>query len=195
MEAARDLRSKFVSKAVRNVQRGYMDDDKSRGLFRPEVKLDIQRSRLMTESFKQTDGQAMVLRRAKALAHVLNNMGIFIRDWERIVGYQTSEPEGIYHPIDMNWKSVKRLVNSEAGKTLLDDTGRKELEEICEYWKGKCMSDRQQEMFTGDLGNTGSMKGHFSGHIGQSSAFPTMKDYSGKGLPRESKGCSSGWRK
>jgi len=161
MEAAKDLRSKFVSKAVRNVQRGYKDDDKSRGLFRPEVKLDIQRSRLMTESFKQTDGQAMVLRRAKALAHVLNNMGIFIRDWERIVGYQTSEPEGIYHPIDMNWKSVKRLVNSEGGKTLLDEAGRKELEEICEYWKGKCMSDRQQEAFTGDLGKYWQYEGTY----------------------------------
>jgi len=88
MQLAENLRNKFVSKAVRNVQRGYMDDDKSRGLFRPEVKLDLQRSRLMTESFKETDGQAMVLRRAKALAHVLDNMGIFIREWERIVGYK-----------------------------------------------------------------------------------------------------------
>ena len=162
MELAEDLRSKFVSKAVRNVQRGYTEDDKSRGLFRAEVKLDIQRSRLMTESFRQTDGQAMVIRRAMALAHVLDNMGIFIRDWERIVGYQTSEPEGIYHPIDMNWKSVKRLVNSEAGKTLLDDAGKKELEEICEYWKGKCMSDRQQEMFSGDLAKYWQYEGNLS---------------------------------
>jgi formate C-acetyltransferase len=95
------------------MQRGYAEDEKGRGLFRPEIKLDLQRSRLMTESFKQTDGEAMVLRRAKALAHVLENMGIFIRDWERIVGYQTSSPEGLFHPIDMNWRSVKRLVNSE----------------------------------------------------------------------------------
>ena len=48
MELAEDLRNKFVSKAVLNVQRGYTEDDKSLGLFRPEVKLDIQRSRLMT---------------------------------------------------------------------------------------------------------------------------------------------------
>ena len=67
-------------------------------MFRPEIKLDLQRSRLMTESFKATDGQAMVLRRAKALAHVLNHMGIFIRDHERIVGYQTADPNGLFHP-------------------------------------------------------------------------------------------------
>lgn len=161
MEATQELRNKFVSKAVRNVQRGYVEDDKTRGLFRPEVKLDLQRSRLMTESFKQTDGEAMVLRRGKALAHVLNHMDIFIQDWERIVGYQTSDPAGLYHPIDMNWRSVLRLVNSEAGKTLLDVAGKKELAEICEYWKGKCMSDRQQEMFTGDLGKYWKYEGTY----------------------------------
>ncbi len=143
------LKSNLASKAVRNVQRGYTEDEMGRGLFRPEIKLDLQRSRLMTESFKQTDGQPMVIRRAKALAHVLDNMGIFIRDWERIVGYQTSSPEGIYHPIDMNWRSVKRLVSGEGGKTLLDDEEREELDELCAYWDGKSMSDRQQRLFEG----------------------------------------------
>jgi len=161
MELAEKLKSHLAIKAVRNVQRGYTEDEKSRGLFRPEIRLDLQRSRLMTASFKETDGEAMVLRRAKALAHVLDHMGIFIREWERIVGYQTSDPEGLYHPIDMNWRSVMRLVNSEGGKTLLDDAGRKELEDLCEYWKGKCMSDRHQALFTGDLGKYWKYEGTF----------------------------------
>lgn len=72
----------MVSRAIRNVQRGYQDDGRNRGMFRPEIKLDLQRSRLMTESFKQTDGEAMVIRRGRALSHVLNRMGIFIRDYE-----------------------------------------------------------------------------------------------------------------
>lgn len=138
------LRKKVVSRAIRNIRRGNADDDSKRGMFRPEIRLDLQRSRLMTESFKATDGEPMVIRRAKALANVLNKMGIFIRDYERIVGYQTADPNGIYHPIDQNWKSPRRLANSEAGKTLLDDAGRKELDELCEYWKGKSQSDRHQ---------------------------------------------------
>jgi len=161
MAVAEQLRSKVVSRAIRNVQRGYEDDESSRGMFRPEIKLDLQRSRLMTESFKQTDGQAMVLRRAKALAHVLDNMGIFIRDYERVVGYQTADPNGLFQPIDQNWRSVKRLVNSEAGKTLLDDEGRKEFDELCAYWKGKSMSDRHQEVFTGDLAKYWRYEGTF----------------------------------
>lgn len=145
------LRKKVVSRAIRNIKRGNADDDSRRGMFRPEVRLDLQRSRLMTESFKETDGQPMVLRRAKALANVLNKMGIFIRDYERIVGYQTADPNGIFHPIDQNWKSPRRLVNSEAGKTLLDNAGRKELDELCEYWKGKSQSDRHQAALPEDL--------------------------------------------
>ena len=46
MQAAEELKSKFVSRAVRNVQRGYIEDEKGRGMYRPEVKLDLQRLEL-----------------------------------------------------------------------------------------------------------------------------------------------------
>ncbi len=146
------LRSRLVVKAARNVQRGYKSEKAVEGMFRPEIKLDLQRSRYMTESMKQTDGQPMVLRQAKALAHALDHIDVVIQDWERIVGLQTSDPNGLVHPIELNWKSVQRLVNSDMGKSLLDDEGREELDDLCAYWKGKSMSDRQQELFGGDLG-------------------------------------------
>ena len=78
-------------------------------------------------------------------------MGIFIRDYERIVGYQTADPNGIFHPIEQNWKSPLRLVNSEAGKTLLDEEGRKELDGLCRYWDGKSQSDRHKAALPEDL--------------------------------------------
>jgi len=55
-------------------------------------------------------------------------MGIFIEGYERIVGYQTADPNGLFHPIDRNWRSVKRLVNSDASRSLLDDAGREEFD-------------------------------------------------------------------
>jgi formate C-acetyltransferase len=56
MPAAEELRTKVISKAVRNIKRGYEDDESSRGMYRPEIRLDLQRPRLMTESFRQTEG-------------------------------------------------------------------------------------------------------------------------------------------
>ena len=156
-----NLRKQFVSRAIRNIKRGYADDESGRGMFRSEIRLDLQRSRLMTESYKATEGEAMVLRRAKALANILNKMGIFIRDYERIVGYQTAEPNGIFHPIEQNWKSPQRLANSPAGKTLLDDEGRKELDELCKYWKGKSISDRHQAVLPEDLKKYWTYEGTF----------------------------------
>jgi pyruvate formate-lyase/glycerol dehydratase family glycyl radical enzyme len=145
-----DVRSKLVIKAVRNVRRGY-EKDESRGMYRPGIKLDIQRSRLLTESYRETEGEPMVIRRAKGLERVLTQMDIYIQEWERIVGNNVSTPEGLYFGIDMNWRSVKRVVSGEEGESLLDEDGRRELSELVEYWKGRCMSDIQQETFTGEV--------------------------------------------
>jgi pyruvate formate-lyase/glycerol dehydratase family glycyl radical enzyme len=57
--------------------------------------LCIEKSRLMTESFRKTDGQPMILRRAKALAHTLDNITIFIEDGQLIAGNAASKPMGL----------------------------------------------------------------------------------------------------
>ena len=147
----REIKDKLVVKTVRNIRAFAVKEDASKGMYRPGIKLDLQRSRLITASYKETEGEPMVLRRAKALDKILSHMDIYIQDWERIVGNNVSQPQGLYFGIDMNWRSVKRVVEGEEGKTLLDDEGRKELAELIEYWKGKCMSDIQQSMFTGEV--------------------------------------------
>jgi pyruvate formate-lyase/glycerol dehydratase family glycyl radical enzyme len=146
-----EIKDKLVVKTVRNIRAFAVKEDTTKGMYRPGIKLDLQRSRLITASYKETEGEPMVFRRAKALDKILSHMDIYIQDWERIVGNNVSTPQGLYFGIDMNWRSVKRVVEGEEGKTLLDDEGRKELAELIEYWKGKCMSDIQQSMFTGEV--------------------------------------------
>jgi pyruvate formate-lyase/glycerol dehydratase family glycyl radical enzyme len=148
---SQEIKDKLIVKAVRNIRRFGEKEDDLKSMYRPEIKLDLQRSRLMTESYKETEGQPMVLRRAKALEKILTQMDIYIQDWERIVGNNVSIPQGLYFGIDMNWRSVKRIVEEEEGKTLLHEEGRKELAEMIEYWKGKCMSDIQQNVFSGEV--------------------------------------------
>jgi pyruvate formate-lyase/glycerol dehydratase family glycyl radical enzyme len=145
------VREKLVFKTVRNIRNLREKEETAMGMYRPGIKLDLQRSRLLTESYKETEGEPMVIRRAKALERILTRMDLYIQDWERIVGNNVPTPQGLYFGIDMNWRSVRRVVNSEEGSALLTADEAVELEELIKYWKGKSMSDIQQNMFSGDI--------------------------------------------
>ena len=58
------------------------------------IRLNVERPRLLTESMKSTEGQPMVLRWAKALAHILLHHPIHIEDDEVLVG--SAGPPGRY---------------------------------------------------------------------------------------------------
>ncbi|WP_028314580.1 pyruvate formate lyase family protein [Desulfatibacillum aliphaticivorans] len=148
----KNVRDHLVVKTVRNIRKhGGREEDADKGMYRPDIRLDLERSILLTESYKATEGEPMVLRRAKALDHILSNMTLYIQNWEKIVGNNVATPQGLFFGIDMNWRSVRRIVDQDEAKTLLDDEGRKTLDELIEYWKGKSMSDIQQKMFTGPV--------------------------------------------
>jgi len=138
-----NIREKLVLKTVHNIRNLKEKENTTKGMYREGIKLDLERSRLITESYKETEGQPMVLRRAKAMEHILTGMGLYIQDWEMIVGNNVPTPQGLYFGIDMNYRSVQRVVHSEEGKSLLNDEERAELDELIEYWKGKSMSDIQ----------------------------------------------------
>jgi formate C-acetyltransferase len=97
--------------------------------------LDLERARLVTASYRQTENEPMVLRRAKALGHVLDNMTLYIRRDEMIVGNYASNSDSVPFYPELAWKWIKR--ETAAGQVydcMLSDEGREELEEICDYW-------------------------------------------------------------
>jgi formate C-acetyltransferase len=53
-------------------------------LLRPTI--DIERAKYFTESFRQTEGQALILRWAKALLHVAKNITVYIDDRQLLMG-------------------------------------------------------------------------------------------------------------
>jgi len=155
------LRQSVSIKLSRNVRQGYQKDENTRGMYRSGVKLNVERNRLLTESYKATEGEPMVLRRAKALSHILRNMSIFIVPNSRIVGHSGSTPNDLYYPIEINWKSPWRAMNSDDARNILDDEGRAEMEKIIEYWKGKTLSDLRKNAFKGDLEKYFKFEGTF----------------------------------
>jgi pyruvate formate-lyase/glycerol dehydratase family glycyl radical enzyme len=58
------------------------------------IRLNLERGRLLTESFRQTEGQPLILRWGKAMAHVLGHTTIHIGPDELIVG--SAGPPGRY---------------------------------------------------------------------------------------------------
>ena len=60
-----------------------------------EFPICTERVRLVVDSMKQTEGEPMILRRAKATAHFLDNRTIFIEDDELIVGNIAQKPMGM----------------------------------------------------------------------------------------------------
>ena len=63
-------------------------------LFAKMPEIESARAVLITESYKATEGEPMIIRRAKAFEHILKYIPIIIRDEELIVGSTTIAPRG-----------------------------------------------------------------------------------------------------
>jgi pyruvate formate-lyase/glycerol dehydratase family glycyl radical enzyme len=102
----------------------------------------IEKVRLMTESFRQTEGQPEILRRAQALAHTLNNISIFIRDGELIVGNGASTYMGVEMEFNYGPWPVDEIEALKNEGWSLNEEDLKEVEVMNEYWKGKSLMAR-----------------------------------------------------
>ena len=110
-------------------------------LFRSDVRICVERGRLLTQSYKETEGEPEVIRRAKALAGILENMTLFIQEGELIVGCFSSSPNAVTIYPEINERVMEKGINN-GFSGMLDEDGKKELIEICRYWHGKSMDDR-----------------------------------------------------
>ncbi len=104
--------------------------------------IDVERGLYFTQSMKQTEGEMLVLRWAKALKHIAENITIYIDDDTLIVGrggkpgrYGLVYPELDGNIMDITIKDVGD--RKESSFSISEEDGRIILEEICPYWKDK----------------------------------------------------------
>lgn len=117
--------------------------------------LCIERARYLTESFKETECEVMVLRRAKALQNILNNMSVNIWQGEHIVGSATSkEAGGNFYP-DCNgriWGELESLPKRDTNSFLIDPVDIDEIRsDIIPYWSGKTIEESARKLWSADL--------------------------------------------
>ncbi len=109
----------------------------------PEI--ESARAVLITESYRQTENEPMIIRRAKAFQHILENIPIIIRDLELIVGSTTIAPRGCqtYPEFSYEWLEAEfdTVETRSADPFYISEQTKRELKEADAYWKGRTTSE------------------------------------------------------
>ena len=107
--------------------------------------IESARAKLITESYKETEGEPIITRRAKAFAHILHNIPIIIRDNELIVGSSTIAPRGCQTFPEFSYEWLEAELDTVATRIAdpfeIAEETKAELKEADKYWKGKTTSE------------------------------------------------------
>ncbi len=118
--------------------------------------IDIERARYFTESMKQTEGQLLSLRWAKALKHIAENVTVHITPGQLVAGRAGKLGRyGILYPeIDGDFYAVvmKDLPNrAKSPFRITEEDIQVILKEIAPYWEGKTYHEHLNKAMPADL--------------------------------------------
>jgi pyruvate formate-lyase/glycerol dehydratase family glycyl radical enzyme len=116
----------------------------------------VDRARYITEAYKKHEAAPIVLRRAHALALVLEKMTIYIQPGEIIVGNQASAPRAapIFPEYSTDWiaAEIDEFSQRTADQfTVAPEVKRELLEEILPYWTGRTLYDNARARMPEDV--------------------------------------------
>ncbi|MCW8114114.1 formate C-acetyltransferase [Yersinia intermedia] len=115
-------------------------------LFTHPREISLERAILYTDNYKKTVGEPVLIRRAKATAHILEHVKIAIRDDELIAGNRTVKPRaGIISPeMDPYWllKELDQFPNRPQDRFEISEEDKcLYREQLYPYWKNRSMKD------------------------------------------------------
>ena len=114
-------------------------------LYAKMPEIESYRAKLITESYKETEDQPIITRRAKAFSHILHNIPIIIRDEELIVGSNSIAPRGCQTFPEFSFQWLEDELDTVATRTAdpfyISEQAKADLREVHKYWKGKTTSE------------------------------------------------------
>lgn len=114
-------------------------------LFAQMPQVEPERAVLLTDSYLQTEGEPIILRRAKAFKHICENIPITIRADELIVGSATKSPRScqVFPEYSFEWMESEfdTISTRTADPFYISEETKKILHEVYKYWKGKTTSE------------------------------------------------------
>lgn len=130
---------KGFSKPTRRVER------LKKAIYDAVPVLEVERAVLLTKAYQQSENLSPIMRRAKAMEMLLNNMHITIRDDELIVGSPTEHPRsseiGIEYSVDWLLDELDTLSTRSTDPYYVSEEAKKTIRAIAPFWHGKTNSD------------------------------------------------------
>ncbi len=119
----------------------YLKELKTR--IRTYSKICPERARYYTRAYRESEGEPEIIRVAKGVASILDNMRVYIEDDELIVGNYASSPVAmpVYPEYYCRW--LEGSIGPEGMlRERVNEEEHRELLELVEYWKDRCLGDR-----------------------------------------------------
>ena len=114
-------------------------------LYAKMPEIESARAKLITESYKATEDKPIIMRRALAFEHILDNIPIRIREDELVVGSTTIAPRGCqtYPEFSYKWLEAEfdTVATRSADPFYISEQTKKDLLEANAYWEGKTTSE------------------------------------------------------
>ena len=108
----------------------------------------IEKARLITESYKQTEGDPAIIRYAKAYSYMLENMPVLIDNDELFVGEGASQPWGAeIDPFLGVWREEEIKEAAREGIISAEDLDWPLFRELAQYWETRCSEYIQSKLF------------------------------------------------
>jgi pyruvate formate-lyase/glycerol dehydratase family glycyl radical enzyme len=146
-------------------------------LIENEREIDVERARYTTESYRQTEGQPMAVRRARMLLHLVRQMSIAIHPDELIVGNRSALPRmGVIAPegaVDWVDRELEILPTRPQDRFKVQPEQVRELrDKIFPYWRGRTLESVVAARLPADVKRAAQGKAfslnqtdHAQGHI------------------------------
>ncbi len=107
--------------------------------------IESDRAVLLTQSYQETEGMPTIIRRAKALENILNNLPVVIREDELVVGTLTKTCRSCQLFPEFSYKWVidefDTIGNRLADQFQITEEDKDILRKILPYWENKTVSD------------------------------------------------------
>ncbi len=106
----------------------------------------LERARYYTEAYRENEDKPVIIKRALAIRKTLQGMSIFIEPGELIIGNQASKLRAapIFPEYAVQWiiKEIDEFDKRPGDVFYVEEAQKKELLELCSYWKGKTTFSR-----------------------------------------------------